>query len=1096
MEGFASFRTPTTVDFDGADYFALVGPTGSGKSTVIDAMVFALFGSAPRWGRVSSVQYALAPTANRATVRLVFDAGNHRYQVAREVRRYGAQIQQKGAALERFLDPTRATADTDEVTVVASDVRSLTPAVEKLLGLSFDDFTKAVVLPQGKFAEFLSAKVSERQDILLKLLGAHQYDLIMQAAGRRQADARTRIVACDARLDELRDATPEAEEAAAQRATELAILREQVGDLDHARNRAAESVQQKNDLVRSIGDDVQQLTGLRAPDGLRELRERSEAARVAVQSAREVEAQADQAYEEARADLEDAGDRTELQLLQNAWTQLEQLEAARPKLADDAAEASAETGRATTLLDEAEALKAETSQAEVDAKQMLGQAVVALENLRARRHVIAGVRAPEGVKDLVQRLDLAADEAQRTAEAVVVAEANDERAQAALAEAGDPVQIDRLLRILTEFDGCQTRFAELRSKDEGAIHQRETAQQTAMRAEADLTEARDLAETASVRHAAAELRTHLAVGDECPVCTQVITKLPEVVDSDEMRQLKSRLRIAESAKARADREFHAADLGAERSAADLKACSDELAQLKVDLADGRSELDPVAMRVELATAEERIRRARDAAAEARRELTEARKAREQAWQTAAALENERAAARAQLDETRRALVRIGAPVTQLESIRLAWEELTNWAQHQLEQLDNADLPTATTEHQQASSKHEALADELSARQTAYKQASAHRDLAMRRAAATAEALQQADHQVASLTARLASAATPAEIAEQLAILRARENAEKSTRAAQKKASADRAEAESARAAVDDELSGIADLLRETRDQLIHLGAPPLDMSDLSSAWIALTDWAQQARQTAQKRQAVATSDLQAAIATLDGVERNLLDAAAEHQVIAESPSDVVRAVSTAVELAQERLGALRDDLVRRSSIERDREDAEVQANVAGMLADRLSARKFQRWLAGAALDVLVDAASESLFELSGKQFSLTHDKGEFYVIDHADADAKRSTRTLSGGETFQASLALALALSAELSSISSGAARLDSIFLDEGFGSLDPDSLETVAVTLERLAQGDRMVGVVTHVQALAERVPTRFRVNRTSRSSVIEREG
>lgn len=97
---------------------------------------------------------------------------------------------------------------------------------------------------------------------------------------------------------------------------------------------------------------------------------------------------------------------------------------------------------------------------------------------------------------------------------------------------------------------------------------------------------------------------------------------------------------------------------------------------------------------------------------------------------------------------------------------------------------------------------------------------------------------------------------------------------------------------------------------------------------------------------------------------------------------------------------------------------------------------------------------------------------------------------------MSGGETFQASLALALALSAELSTISSGAARLDSIFLDEGFGSLDPDSLETVAVALERLAQGDRMVGVITHVQALAERVPTRFRVNRTSRSSVIEREG
>ena len=194
MNGFASFRAETVVDFAGADYFALVGPTGSGKSTVIDAMTFALYGSAPRWGRANSVQWALAPTANRATVRLVFDVGAERFQVAREVRRVGKQgPQQRTASLEKFDDPTQATADTDQVTVLASEVRDVTPAVETLLGLSFDDFTKAVVLPQGRFAEFLGATVGERQDILLKLLGAHQYDIVMRAAGARASDARTEV---------------------------------------------------------------------------------------------------------------------------------------------------------------------------------------------------------------------------------------------------------------------------------------------------------------------------------------------------------------------------------------------------------------------------------------------------------------------------------------------------------------------------------------------------------------------------------------------------------------------------------------------------------------------------------------------------------------------------------------------------------------------------------------------------------------------------------------------------------------------------------------------------------------------------------------
>jgi len=114
------------------------------------------------------------------------------------------------------------------------------------------------------------------------------------------------------------------------------------------------------------------------------------------------------------------------------------------------------------------------------------------------------------------------------------------------------------------------------------------------------------------------------------------------------------------------------------------------------------------------------------------------------------------------------------------------------------------------------------------------------------------------------------------------------------------------------------------------------------------------------------------------------------------------------------------------------------------------------------------------------------------------VVDHADADARRPVKTLSGGETFQASLALALALSAQMSALAAeGAARLGSIVLDEGFGTLDEANLEVVASTLENLAtRGDRVVGVITHVAALAERVPVRFTVHRDQRSSRVERTG
>ena len=162
-----------------------------------------------------------------------------------------------------------------------------------------------------------------------------------------------------------------------------------------------------------------------------------------------------------------------------------------------------------------------------------------------------------------------------------------------------------------------------------------------------------------------------------------------------------------------------------------------------------------------------------------------------------------------------------------------------------------------------------------------------------------------------------------------------------------------------------------------------------------------------------------------------------------------------------------------------------------------MLGDQLRSDRFPRWLVASALDALVADASESLDVLSGGQFALTHDKGEFLVVDHAEADALRPVKTLSGGETFQASLALALALSDQLSGLAAqGAPRLESIFLDEGFGTLDEANLETVASTLENLAtRGDRMVGVITHVPALAERIPVRFALRRTQRTSTIERE-
>ena len=301
-------------------------------------------------------------------------------------------------------------------------------------------------------------------------------------------------------------------------------------------------------------------------------------------------------------------------------------------------------------------------------------------------------------------------------------------------------------------------------------------------------------------------------------------------------------------------------------------------------------------------------------------------------------------------------------------------------------------------------------------------------------------------------------------------------------------------------------------LLQVRDGFAALGVPALDTDDLPRAWAELAAWA--GEQAGRRRADLV--DLAARLERLDDdlgerftrvrdlLEEHAIDRAEE--AVPTDPASPTSAgrmarIPTLVELQLERARAATTSIVqRRAAAERLQTkittDTETE-QVSRQLQQLMSAKRFPQWLADAALDTLVADASSSLLQLSGGQFELTHDRGEFFVIDHADADSRRSVKTLSGGETFQASLALALALSEQLATLAAGGrTTLDSIFLDEGFGTLDPDALEIVAGTLENLAQGNRMVGVVTHVAALAERVPIRFEVSRDSRTSTIERVG
>ena len=355
-------------------------------------------------------------------------------------------------------------------------------------------------------------------------------------------------------------------------------------------------------------------------------------------------------------------------------------------------------------------------------------------------------------------------------------------------------------------------------------------------------------------------------------------------------------------------------------------------------------------------------------------------------------------------------------------------------------------------------------------------------------------------QLDTLTAAVANHPDPAAVARALT---EREQTEAAHVAARKREQAARqAEVEAARLAqaATVRAAEATRALHECRDGLLRVGlAPPTASDDPAQAWASLATWAaeeqtrekgvaREAEQRAERARAMRRDAIAALVSRAHALEvpTEAADAAGVRDDVVEAGTNAARALEQI------------DDAIDAAHKTREQLDAaRAEHDVAELLATELRADRFEKWLLAEALELLVASGSQMLYALSDGQYSLRYEPGEeFVVVDHRNADATRSIRTLSGGETFQASLALALALSDQLAALAAGGGtKLDAIFLDEGFGTLDADTLDTVAETIEALGTAGRMVGVVTHVPALAERVPVRYRVARSDRGATVVRE-
>ncbi|MFP5503064.1 MAG: AAA family ATPase, partial [Candidatus Sericytochromatia bacterium] len=174
LEGFTSFRKPQTIAFEELDLFAITGPTGSGKSSILDAMTFALYGQTMRIGR--EVTELVSQGATLLKVQLRFGVKNEVYRVTRTWRNRG-KTAESIAQFERPLG--------DEWELLASGAREVPKAIEAAVGMDYDTFTRVIVLPQGKFDEFLKGDAAKRHELLRQLAGMQIFEEMKNLASER-----------------------------------------------------------------------------------------------------------------------------------------------------------------------------------------------------------------------------------------------------------------------------------------------------------------------------------------------------------------------------------------------------------------------------------------------------------------------------------------------------------------------------------------------------------------------------------------------------------------------------------------------------------------------------------------------------------------------------------------------------------------------------------------------------------------------------------------------------------------------------------------------------------------------------------------------
>ena len=1113
MTGIGPYAGTETIDFDrftASGRFLLTGPTGSGKTTIIDAIVFALYGQVADSSGSSKqrLRSTLVDAAARSEVDLTFSTSAGVYRILRspeywrpKKRGTGTTRQNAAAKLWRLSAPGGHALD--EPITRLEDVGA---EVNRIVGLSRDQFTQTVVLPQGRFARFLRATSAERHTLLRDVFGTGVFDAI-------QAEIAERNRLTDREAQAARQALQARVEVAAPL---LALL--PIPDADGTPPPGALS-------ATIVTDDAQE--------------------------------NAEPFPAPRRTELSEAPESAELS---------ETAELSEPAESAELAELAQLAELAGAPVPDTDAIAAIGEQALARSRAALAPLAEAVE--RARAEAGAAHAATEAAVELRQRLDrreaLLAEQAELDAHRAAH-DADTTRLDAARRASQVATALHRHARTLRDLAAARDLATQALSRTLNTVGASASATSTILTDNiADSTDDTDSTGAQDIP----------AIGPILEECEAILTSAPEVPYAPEDSGESQRLQHAESqltALATRTRTLAGSLEPLVALEADL---DDRWAALERDQAllnARRADLDEhiralearPARHAELETALETARQAENRLPQARVDR-DAALARCDAAMRAEALDTRLAASKQAVVEATEAVESAKAHAT---AQHRAWLEATagsivaelvdgepcpvcgspehpspadpeagSVSRAQVEQADaeraRADehLTERVREHSDLEREHRTALEASGMRPLA------ELDGALAGAAEHLQSLARASRPLSELTEQLAGFAEETAamrdaletdrtaLAEDRARLEAAQNALEQDRARCADACGEHATV----AARHHALLGIADAAESARS---HLAAVRTAVREATSASDDLGKALAAAGFTtaSQAEQAILPAAELTALA--EAVDRIRADRERVRHALTEDPricaltgeetADVAGARRLQEAAEETRETALAAHATASEAHRHLEEALEAVDRAAVRLADILAGSRALTQVAALvtgrndastplATWVLLDRfaevlvfANDRLTQMSSGRYELVRvadetgsagrrDRGlGLGVIDRLCAGVVRDPKTLSGGETFYVSLSLALAL-ADVVTAESGGVAMETLFVDEGFGTLDPEILQTVLAELGRLQAGGRTVGIVSHIEELRRQVPDRIEVTTTPVGSTL----